>query len=82
MNKIDIDLETIDSVEDYYIVSAFSIIFSLTTILISILILLLIKKSKGRLDTIHHLLICNRCIASILYSIVTINNSISILGKK
>lgn len=79
MNKSDISSDTIDSVKDYYIVSAFSIIFSLMTIFICILILFLIKTNKPRLDTNHHLLICNTCIASILYSIVTINNYIYLI---
>jgi len=66
-------------VEDYYIVAILSFIFNFVTLFICISVLIVIWQSKRRLHRICHLLICNTCVASIIYSIVTINNYIYLI---
>lgn len=67
------------TIEDYYISASLSSFFSLISIIICTLILILIWRTKRRLHTIKHLLIYNTCIASIVYCIVTINNYIFLI---
>ncbi len=48
--------------------------FGLIAVIISMMIVIIVIYSKPRLHTVRHLLICNTCIASIIYCIVqTIN---------
>ena len=59
---------------DYYIVCSLSSVISLIAVFVSIFVPILVYRTKPRLHTVRHLLICNTCIASILYCIVqTIN---------
>ncbi|CAF2489361.1 unnamed protein product [Rotaria sp. Silwood2] len=61
-------------IHDYAIVCSFSAILIVSAVVISITILILVRRTKPRLHTIRHLLMCNTCVASILYCIVQINN--------
>ncbi|CAF0779765.1 unnamed protein product [Adineta ricciae] len=59
---------------DYYIVCSLAGAISLIAVFISIFVPILAYRTKPRLHTVRHLLICNTCVASILYCIVqTIN---------
>ncbi|CAF2314000.1 unnamed protein product [Rotaria sp. Silwood2] len=66
--------ETPNYIHDYSIVCSFSAVFAISAVVISITILILVQRTKPRLHTIRHLLMCNTCIASILYCIVQTNN--------
>ncbi|CAF2808556.1 unnamed protein product [Rotaria sp. Silwood2] len=68
-----------DTIEDYYIVCSLSALFAVTAVAISITILIFVQRTKPRLHTVRHLLMCNTCIASILYCIVQINNYIFLI---
>jgi hypothetical protein len=57
-----------------YIVCSLSAGFGLIAVIMSITIIIIIRRSKPRLHTVRHLLICNTCIASSVYCIIqTIN---------
>ncbi|CAF2720055.1 unnamed protein product [Rotaria sp. Silwood2] len=71
--------ETSDNIQDYYIVGSLSAIFAFSAVIISITILILVQRTKPRLHTIRHLLMCNTCVASILYCIVQTNNFIFLI---
>ena len=61
-------------IEDYYIVCSFSGVCALVAVAISIMILIAVWRTKPSLHTVRHLLVCNTCIASMLYCIVqTVN---------
>ncbi|CAF1107585.1 unnamed protein product [Adineta ricciae] len=66
-------------IEDYYVACALSTLFALISILISLSIFIIVWKTKPRLHTINHLLICNTAFASIVYCLVIINNYIYLL---
>ncbi|CAF3369844.1 unnamed protein product [Rotaria sp. Silwood1] len=68
-----------DPIEDYYVVCSLSALFAFTTVAMSIIILIFVQRTKPRLHTIRHLLMCNTCIASILYCIVQTNNYIFLI---
>jgi hypothetical protein len=74
MNTTTVDTGIVYTLEDYYIVASLSVSFCFIALVISIIILVLIWRTKSRLHTVHHLLVCNTCIASILYCITTTNN--------
>lgn len=67
------------TVEDYYIPSALSSGFSLISLLTSVTIIIVVYRTKSRLNTINHLLICNTCIASILFCFVTTTNFVYVI---
>ena len=67
------------TVEDYYVVFILSLIFTIVSVFICTLILILIYRSKPRLHTVNHMLVCNTCIASIFYCIVINNNYIFLI---
>ncbi len=79
MNKTKVDSGPIYAIEDYCPVASLSVGFCLIDTIICILILILIWQTKSRLHRVDHLLICNKYIASIIYSIVPTNNSIFLL---
>ncbi|CAF0760297.1 unnamed protein product [Adineta ricciae] len=59
---------------DYYVVCSLAAVISLIAVFVSISVPILVYRTKPRLHTVRHLLICNTCVASILYCIVqTIN---------
>lgn len=62
------------SVEDYYIPAALSSGFSLISLVTSVTIIIIVYRKQSRLNTINHLLICNTCLASILFCLVTTTN--------
>ncbi|CAF1430522.1 unnamed protein product [Rotaria sordida] len=66
-------------IENYYLVCSLSAIFAVTAVAISITILIIVQRTKPRLHTVRHLLMCNTCIASILYCIVQTNNYIFLI---
>ena len=62
------------NIEDYYLVCSLSVAFALIAVIICIGILVLVHRTKPRLHTVNHLLVCNTCLASIFYcSISSIN---------
>ncbi|UJR25664.1 hypothetical protein I4U23_007015 [Adineta vaga] len=63
-------LESSIVITDYYTVCSLSAIASIIVILISLFTLVLVWRTKLRLHTVRHLLMCNTSIASILYCIV------------
>lgn len=67
------------TIEDHYLVAIFSSACSIICIIISLCIIILIGLTRIGLNNIHHLLICNTCLASIFYSLVTINNYIYLI---
>lgn len=71
--------ETGFSKREYFLVCVLSTIISAITIIISILILILVWRTKPLLHTVRHLLMCNACMASILYSITQIINYTSLI---
>ncbi len=79
MNRTTVDSGLIYTIEDYYSVASLSLDFSLIAPMICILILISIWGTKPRLHTVHHLLIRNTFIGSILYCVLTINNYIFLL---
>ena len=58
------------TLQNYYVVCSLSGVSSLIAVLISLLILILVRRTKPRLHTVRHLLMCNTCIASIFYCVV------------
>lgn len=58
--------------KEYFLVCLLSTIISAITILISTLILIFIWRAKPFLHTVRHLLMCNACMASIIYCITQI----------
>jgi hypothetical protein len=79
MNITIVDQPSKYVLEDYYVPAALSYSFAIITIVNSIVILIIICRTKPHLHTINHLLIGNTCIASILYCVVTINIYIFLL---
>lgn len=69
----------LDYKKNYEIACSFSAAFAITAVTISFTILILVWKSKPRLHTLRHLLICNTCVASILYCLVQSINYIFLL---
>nr|ACC43930.1 7 transmembrane receptor (rhodopsin family) B [Philodina roseola] len=65
--------------KDYFMVCSFSGFFALTAVVISSMILILTWRSKPRLHTIRHLLICNTSIASIFYCTIQSMNYIFLI---
>ena len=58
---------TISDMVDYYIVCSLSFGFGSLSVIISILIVTFIARSRSQLHTVRHLLIANTCIGSIVY---------------
>ncbi|UJR19658.1 hypothetical protein I4U23_022793 [Adineta vaga] len=56
-----------NNIEDYRLVALLSLIFVLIAIAINTFILILVWKTKPRLHTINHLLMCNTAFATIFY---------------
>ncbi|CAF0760313.1 unnamed protein product [Adineta ricciae] len=74
MNSTLSPLEASFTISDYYIACSLSSVISLIGVFVSISVSILVYRTKPRLHTVRHLLICNTCVASILYCIVqTIN---------
>ena len=65
--------------EDYYIPAALSSGFSFISLGVSVTIIILVWRTKSRLHTINHLLICNTCVASIVFCAVTSMNFIYVI---
>nr|ACD88964.1 7 transmembrane receptor 2 [Adineta vaga] len=61
-------------IKDYYIVCSISGFFALIAVFLSCMILVVTWRTKPRLHTVRHVLMCNTCIASICYCIVQIIN--------
>lgn len=64
---------------EYYIVCALSTGFGLISVILSTMIIIVIRRSKPRLHTVRHLLICNTSIASIVYCSVQTANYIILI---
>ena len=76
MNSTEVVL---DEIREYYIVCSFTAVFFLIAMAISLTIFILVYKTKPRLHTVRHLLICNTAVASILFCIVQTNNYMFLL---
>ena len=70
MNTTQSPLEALFVLSDYYVACALSAVIAVIAVLIAIVILVVVRRSKPRLHTVRHLLMCNTCVASILYCIV------------
>lgn len=68
-----------DNIQQYYIVCSLSSGFGLISVILSIFIMIVIRRTKPRLHTVRHLLICNTCIASIFYCVVQMINYIILI---
>lgn len=79
MNSTTTPPKIIFNITDYYIVCSLSGISSLTVVIISSLVLILVWQTKPLLHTVKHLLMCNTCIASILYCIIQTVNYIFLI---
>ncbi len=79
MNSTTLPAATSFTRSDYYVVCPLSLITSIIAIVISILILILVWRTKSRLHTVRHLLMCNTCIATILYCTVQTTNYIFLI---
>nr|ACC43975.1 7 transmembrane receptor (rhodopsin family) D [Philodina roseola] len=66
-------------IHDYYIVCSLSGGFAILSIAICVMILILVGRTKPRLHTVNHLLLCNTSIASICYCIIINNNYIFLI---
>ena len=74
MNMTNISLLDIEPIEHYYIPCSISAAFGLIAIVICLFILVLVWRTKSRLHTVNHLLICNTCVASMFYcTVININ---------
>jgi hypothetical protein len=69
----------ISNIEPYYIVCSLSGGFGLMSVIISIFIVTTIRRTKPRLHTVRHLLMCNTCMASIFYCTVQSINYIFLI---
>lgn len=65
--------------KDYLIVCSFSGFFAIIAVLFSLIILILTWRSKPRLHTVRHLLICNTSIASMLYCLIQSMNYVYLI---
>lgn len=73
---------TVDSVEEYYIPCGLSAAFAAIAISICIFILILVWRTKPRLHTVNHLLMCNTCCASIYVCLILmVNYAFLIFGQ-
>jgi hypothetical protein len=61
-------------IEDYYLVCSLAASFCLIAVIICIIILILVWRTKPRLHTVNHLLMCNTCCATIFYCVIINNN--------
>ena len=66
-------------IENYYIVCSISGFFALNAVALSCVILIVTRRTKPRLHTVRHILMCNTCVASIFYCIVQIVNYIYLI---
>ena len=67
------------NLNDYYIACSLSSGFGLLSVIISLTIIIIIRRSRPQLYTIRHLLISNTCIASIIYCTVQTSNYIILI---
>jgi hypothetical protein len=67
------------TINEYYVAASLSSAFAFICIIIGIIIVILIWRTKPSLHTVNHLLICNTCIASIVYCVSTINQYIYLI---
>ncbi|CAF1093452.1 unnamed protein product [Adineta ricciae] len=61
-------------IDEYGLMGLLAAIFVTITTSISIFVIVLVWSNKSRLHTVNHLLVCNTCIASMLYGATVINN--------
>jgi hypothetical protein len=79
MNTTQSPLEASFILSDYYVACALSALIAVIAILIAIVILVLVRRSKPRLHTVRHLLMCNTCVASILYCVIQTMNYVFLI---
>ena len=70
MNATKSPWKEIEPIQHYYIPCSLSAGFGLIAVLICLFILFLVRRTKSRLHTVNHLLICNTCLASMFYCVV------------
>ena len=78
MNATD-EFSVTSNIGQYYIACSLSASFGLVAVFIALLIIDIIRRTKPRLHTVRHLLMCNTSIASIFYCIVQTNNYIFLI---
>jgi hypothetical protein len=61
-------------ISDYYVACSISTVLATIAVLICLFIIILVWRTKPRLHTVNHLLMCNTACASVLYCIVIVNN--------
>ena len=64
----------VGSIDEYYIPCGVSAVFALIAVSLCIFILILVWRTKPRLHTVNHLLMCNTCCASIYVCLILMNN--------
>ena len=70
------------TIGDYFMIALIVIPCATISIIISLIVMLIIWRTKPRLHTSNHLLICNTCIISIVYCLATIFQYIYLLFIK
>ena len=61
-------------ISDYYVACSISTVLAAIAVCICLFIVILVWRTKPRLHTVNHLLMCNTCCGSILYCVVIVNN--------
>ena len=79
MNTTPSALEASISLKDYYVPAIFAGIISVIAIAMSTMIVILIWRSKPRLHTVRHLLMCNTSVASVFYCITQCMNFVFLI---
>lgn len=73
------DSTTVSSGTEYYIACSLSGAFGMLSVLLATAIVIIVSRSKARLHTVRHLLMCNTCISSIIYCTVQTANYIILI---
>lgn len=74
MNATTTDNSTVYSIEEYYIPCCISAVLAFIAICLCIFTVILVWRTKPRLHTVNHLLMCNTCCASIFVCVILVNN--------
>jgi hypothetical protein len=74
MNTTTIDPSLDYTISDYYVVCSLSTGLAFIAVIICTFIVILVWRTKPRLHTVNHLLMCNTCFASSFYCVVIVNN--------
>ena len=61
-------------IEEYYVPCCISAVLAVIAVSLCIFIMILVWRTKSRLHTVNHLLMCNTCCASIFVCVILVNN--------